>query len=113
MDDIRVEFQSLLGTQWSLMNVCSFLFFVEEPQTDPNASAQTGDIVVNIDDPGIGEDAPEELAQAQVHSRPSQIKHLMNEQQYPVIRGICFILFLLIIFQKTNCSACCSYKLCH
>ncbi|CAB4005702.1 otoferlin-like isoform X4 [Paramuricea clavata] len=31
----------------------------EEPQTDPNAPAQPQDVAVNIDDPAIGEDAPE------------------------------------------------------
>ena len=32
---------------------------VEEPQTDPNAPAQTQDVVVDVDDPAVGEDAPE------------------------------------------------------
>jgi hypothetical protein len=36
-----------------------FCINVEEPQTDPNAPAQPQDVAVNIDDPAIGEDAPE------------------------------------------------------
>ena len=37
----------------------TFTLFLDETQTDPNAPAQTQDVVVNIDEPTVGEDAPE------------------------------------------------------
>ena len=64
-----------------------FCMNTEEPQTDPNAPAQTQDVVVNIDDPGIGEDTPEK-PEAQVMC--SINKHLcVFEVSRQMLKGFC------------------------